>query len=270
MKKFILLFILLLALGGCGFYFGWVQIEIPAGSKAVIFTKTQGWENTILEPGVFTWRWEKLIPRNFTLYLYPDKTYTEEIKSEGSLPSADVYNLFLEGRPDFRYSLSFSLTYRIKDDFFPVLARDNGVLPEGLDEWLASVRAGIGTKCSAAIVSWFETAGNAPLPPGTAEKEITGAMSRAIAADYPFLEVISAAPTQILMPDTALYAKGREIYLAQADSKKEAIRQNAQNVMNRTLQEDGRMETLKKYGELLTQYPVLMDFLKIEKSLAEP
>lgn len=269
MKKFIVLFIILLTLGGTAFYFGWVQIEIPAGSKAVIFTKTRGWEEKPLTPGAFTWRWEKIIPDNLNLYLYPDKTYTAEVVSEGSLPSADVYNLFLDGRPEFNYILRFSLNYRVRDDYFVILARDKNVLPEGLDAWLAAAHTGIGAKCRAAITALFESAGAAPLVPGSVEKQILDTLSAAIAADYPFLELLDLAPEKIILPDTALYAQGRELYLEQVNSKKDMIRQNAGQTMEHIQREDARMESLRKYGELLTRYPILMDFLKIEKDLPQ-
>jgi hypothetical protein len=272
MKKFIVFFILLLAAGGTGFYFGWVQLAVPAQSRGVIFTKTGGWDAQAVEPGVFTWRWEKLIPGNFTLYLYPDKIYTSEIRSSGSLPSAGAYSLFLDGSPGFGYSVRLSLSYRINDEYFPALARTEGVLPDGLEAWLESVRTGINAKSSAAVAAWFEQdqAASKSRLPGSAEKELNAAISSAIAADYPFLEVTGLAPLEFDLPDAALYAKGRELYFARADARKETIRENARNMMGQSLREDARMESLEKYGEILTRYPVLLDFLKIEKSLAEP
>jgi hypothetical protein len=270
MKKFIVFFILLLGLGGTGFYFGWIQLEVPVQSRGVIFTKTGGWEEKPIEPGAFTWRWEKLIPGNFTLYLYPDKVYTAEIEADGSLPSAEVYSMFLDGNPSFRYSIRVSVSCRVKAEYFPVLARDQGVLPEGLEEWLISVRTGIRAKTSAAVAAWFEKSSEASLPAGTAEKEIIRTIGDSVTADYPFLELAGIAPGQISLPDTALYAKARELYLERADGRKESLRQNARDVAARGLQEEARIESLKKYGELLTQYPVLLDFLRIEKDLAEP
>jgi hypothetical protein len=270
MKKFIVLFILLLGLGGTGFYFGWVQLEVPAQSLGVIFTKTGGWEAQTVRPGAFTWRWERLIPGNLSLYLYPDKTYTAEIDAEGSLPSAQAYGLFLDGNPSFAYSVRFSVGCRVKAEYFPVLARDQGVLPETLEEWFASVRTGISAKTSAAVAAWFEKSSAETLLPGAAEKELTGAIRAFLAADYPFLEVTEIAPVRLSLPDTALYVKARELYLERADGRKESLRQNAREAADRGLKEDARMESLKKYGELLTQYPPLLEFLKIEKDLAAP
>jgi hypothetical protein len=57
MKKFIFLFIILLIAGGCAFFFGWIQILIPAETYAVAFTKTGGFDDEVIEPGKFVWRW---------------------------------------------------------------------------------------------------------------------------------------------------------------------------------------------------------------------
>ena len=265
MKKFVVFFILLLGLGGAGFYFGWVQLDIPPQSRGVIFTKSGGWDAAAAEPGVFSWRWEKLIPGNFTLYLYPDKTHTSEIELRGSLPSAEVYALVLDGNPSFGYSLRFSVSYRVHSDYFPVLAKEHGVLPETFEEWLAALRTGIAAKGSAAVAAWFEENSAAP---AETEKQLARTITAFLAADYPFLEITGFAPTELRFPDTALYAKARELYLARAESRKDALRESAREMTLRALREETRWENLKKYGELLTQYPVLLDFLKIEKELA--
>ncbi|MCL1818303.1 MAG: hypothetical protein FWG35_05175 [Spirochaetaceae bacterium] len=268
MKKFVVFFILLLGLAGTGFYFGWVQIAIPPQSQGVIFTKTGGWDATAVQPGVFAWRWEKLIPGNFTLYLYPDTTHTGEIELRGSLPSAEAYALVLDGNPSFGYTLRFSVSYRVRNGYFPVLAKEHGVLPEAFDEWLASLRTGIAAKGSAAVAAWFEKTSD-PAPEET-EKRLAESITALFAADYPFLEITGFAPTELSLPDTALYAKARELYLARAESRKDALRESAREMTLRTLREEARWENLKKYGELLTQYPVLLDYLKAEKELTDP
>ena len=45
MKRFGVLMVVLLLLGGVVFYVGWVQIHIPAGHYGVVFTRTNGWES---------------------------------------------------------------------------------------------------------------------------------------------------------------------------------------------------------------------------------
>jgi hypothetical protein len=267
MKKFLALFIFLLALGGTGFYFGWVQLDIPPQTRGIIFTKTWGWDTKALTPGAFAWRWEKLIPGNFSLYVYPDKIYTGEIRSEGSLPSAEVYSMFLDGSPDFRYSLRFTLSYRIRDEHFAVLARDLGILPEGLEAWLSSVETDIGGKSVSRITSLFTGEDTPAGPPEAVFSRIFAEIRGLIGADYPFLELTGFAPLSLTLPDMALYAKGREIYFLRADSRKETLRQNAGDMTRYTIAEDRRLESLKKYGALLSEYPVLLDFLKVEKSL---
>ncbi|MDR2589323.1 MAG: hypothetical protein LBC67_07845 [Spirochaetales bacterium] len=266
MKKFAFLFIVLAALGGTGFYFGWVQIAIPPESRGVIFTKTRGWDDTAVLPGVFTWRWEKLIPNNFTLYLYPARSRSSVIEAVGSLPSSEVYGLFLDGKPEFRYTCRFILSYRVRDDAFARIAREKGVLPDMLDDWLSSVEKEITGTCAAAVLSGFEG--------GLADRRKEGIFAHLyenirgiIDRDYPFLEVTDFSPQVLELPDMALYEKAREMYLLRAESRKETLAQNAREAMGEHIREDERMRLLRKYGELLTEYPVLLEYLKIEAPL---
>ena len=47
------------------------------------------------------------------------------------------------------------------------------------------------------------------------------------------------------------------------------MQQDARDMMRTFLREEARWEHLSRYGELLTRYPVLLDFLKIENELTE-
>jgi hypothetical protein len=70
MKAFLITLIILVVLAGAAFYFGWLQILLPAENYAVIFTKTGGYDETVVRPGEFSWRWQRLIPTNMTVYTF--------------------------------------------------------------------------------------------------------------------------------------------------------------------------------------------------------
>ena len=90
MKRFVILMVVLLLLGGVAFYFGWVQIHIPAGHYGVIFTRTNGWEDEPVVPGTFVWRWQRLVPTNFTLYLFDVESHRTEVRLDGKIGRAHV------------------------------------------------------------------------------------------------------------------------------------------------------------------------------------
>jgi hypothetical protein len=63
MKKFILIFILLIIAAGVVFYFGWVNV--PPGSFAIAHSTLTGTVDYPLESGEINWLWQKLVPKSF-------------------------------------------------------------------------------------------------------------------------------------------------------------------------------------------------------------
>jgi hypothetical protein len=259
MKKIIVIMVLLLAAGGAVFHLGWVQMKLPANSVGVAFTKTRGWDAEPLPPGRFVWRWERLLPGNMALHVYPIETYSADISLSGGLPSGEVYALFMEGRPSFRYSIRFVVTYRLKPEHFPLLASRDKVLPEGLPAYAESLKAGMTEAASAAVDEFFAS------PPREGAALSADALKTRILARHPFLDIEAVNAVETSLPDPALYARGRELYFAAQDGRKEAVFGESRELAVETLREERQLERLKKYGELLSRYPDLIEFLAIEK-----
>lgn len=258
MKKTLIFLIFASLAGGTVFYFGWVQLELPAHTRGVVFTKTRGWDDSPLVPGKFNWRWEKLIPGNFSLYLYPDAVYESEIDLSGELPSAGIYTLLLEGKPSFRYDIRFRVSYRIREDGIVALAREQGVLPDQLEAWRTSIAGRMAEEAFPVLRTHMDARDD--LFPAPAEK-----LKETFTSRFPLLEITAVSPVSMTYPDVLLYEKGRELYFHSVDVRKEAVLQESRTMAVHILQEDQRMETLKKYGELLTRYPVLIEYLAVEK-----
>ncbi|MCG8478600.1 MAG: hypothetical protein MI724_05860, partial [Spirochaetales bacterium] len=99
MKKLLVTLIILILLAGAGFGVGYVPLRLRAGTTAIMFSKTSGWDRTPLVAGEFAWRWELLIPTNATLHPFSTESRTVRVRSTRSLPSADLYRQYLEGEP---------------------------------------------------------------------------------------------------------------------------------------------------------------------------
>ena len=93
--------IVLLGVAGTMFVAGWIQILLPAATYAVLFSKTGGYDARVIAPGTFAWRWERVIPRNVTLYYFAVQPVTVAIPIRGQLPSADTVASVLPGNVDF-------------------------------------------------------------------------------------------------------------------------------------------------------------------------
>ncbi|NBB91205.1 MAG: hypothetical protein GVY23_08375 [Spirochaetes bacterium] len=262
MRKLAISLVILLIAGGTAFYFGWVQLQIPANSYGVVFTKTGGWDTSVIRPGEFHWRWERLLPTNFTLHIFPSTPHATSVRASGTLPSAEVYAGYLEDNPDFSYELELSLAYRVRPAELPRLVREEDLQPAGLDDWytrhdqrMVDRARGLAGEFYADVPG--ESAG--PVQLDAFEEELTDRLAEA----FPDLEIISAVPTTISLPDFSLYEAGRSLYFDSIDARRSAIAEQAYEAEERRVTEESRLETLRRYGEVLTEYPTLLDYFSL-------
>ncbi|MFP4637249.1 MAG: hypothetical protein ACLFM6_02300 [Spirochaetaceae bacterium] len=262
MRKFLVgLFILLIAAGAV-FYIGWVQIRIPAGSYGVVFTKTGDWDETVIRPGEFHWRWERLLPTNFTLHVFPATAHRVDLRSSGTLPSAEVYAEYLEDSPDFGYQIDLTVAYRIRASELPRLAREQGLRPADLEEWYDDYDDRITDRARGLVREVYteaqeESPGRIHL--ASLEKELTDAL----AEEFSDLEFLQVVPTRVSVPDFDLYEAGRSLYFETVEARRAAIAEDAFEAEERRITEESRLGTLKRYGEVLSEFPVLLDYFSM-------
>ncbi|MFP4204598.1 MAG: hypothetical protein ACLFSP_00640 [Spirochaetaceae bacterium] len=262
MRKFLVgLFILLIAAGAV-FYIGWVQIRIPAGSYGVVFTKTGDWDETVIRPGEFHWRWERLLPTNFTLHVFPATAHRVDLRSSGTLPSAEVYAEYLEDSPDFGYQIDLTVAYRIRASELPRLAREQGLRPADLEEWYNDYDDRITDQARGLVREVYteaqeESPGRIHL--ASLEKELTDAF----AEEFSDLEFLQVVPTRVSVPDFDLYEAGRSLYFETVEARRAAIAEDALEAEERRITEESRLGTLKRYGEVLSEFPVLLDYFSM-------
>ena len=119
--------LLLLGAAGAIFVAGWIQILLPPATYGVLFSKTGGYDSRVMQPGVFVWRWERLIPSNVTLFLFEVQPHSIATPISGELPSAAAVAGMLPGAAgaaDFRYQATVSVTFAVRPDALPVLVSD--------------------------------------------------------------------------------------------------------------------------------------------------
>jgi hypothetical protein len=261
MKKFIVLFILLLIVGGCGFFFGWIQILIPAETYAVIFTKTGGFDDQVVEAGKFTWRWERLIPTNMTLYKFELIPYSTRASFRSSLPSADIYSGALPERPNFNFEADIELEFRLKPESLPALVSQAELRPETLSGYYE----GIAADYAQAVAESASRDADLSL------MELQDSIAADFVSRYPDLEVISLRLRRLVRPDPELYALARATYRELVKTQEEARKTAAGQIALEQAKADAEIEkeraslqVLSEYGELLTKYPVLLKAIYVQ------
>jgi hypothetical protein len=268
MKAFLIILVVLVILAGAVFYFGWVQIHLPAEHYAVVFTKTNGYDQDVIRPGEFSWRWKRLIPTNMTLYIFDLRPRSRVISFEGSLPSADLYSSVLPENPDFSYRGEIDVTFTIAPESLPALVSEEKLLPDQLDSFYDA-------KAQALSDSALKLLQGSEVDP-TDTQELIRRVQRDAAASVPDLEISNLNMRVTHIPDSDLYELARSSYrgLVQTRdrSRDEAVARLAEEQVraeNARAGEKEKLQALREYGELLNEYPILLKAMAVQRLSGE-
>ncbi len=262
MKKFIILLILLIIVGGVVFYFGWIQIQLGPSEFGVIFTKTGGWEEEVISAGKFTWRIAAIIPTNLHLYQYSITPQSVDIRSEGVLPSGKLYQEYITGNADFGFSIRAKIQYQLKPNELPSLAQNSHVLPSNLDEYYSNFNTSLQTETENYLLSYLKSSSSSD-GPSLIFSDIQSELRDRLSEKYTHINVVSVHFSSAVFPDFELYQRAKEIYFSVLETREQATNEAAQNLSFDKAREENSLDLLKKYGQVLADYPVLLDYFKL-------
>jgi hypothetical protein len=258
MRKFLITLFILLALGGAVFFIGWAQLGVPPGSYGVMRSKTHGIDPALIREGEFRWVWYKLIPTNVEISSYLPAKVERQISRRGALPSSDIYGAFADIKADFSYEFNASLSFHIGGDALIPLVREQNLT--GQDDLEAYAEA-LGRDIEALVIRRLESLGEVELRT-ILETGTSAALEEAIHRAFPLAEGLSFRFQTIRFPDYRLYDQVRELYaayLAKQQDYVELDERAAERIKSRL-----RLDELAGYGDLLTRFPVLLEYLKLE------
>lgn len=265
MKKtggFLLFVIILLGLGGTGFFFGWAQLKVPLGAFGVMRSKTHGIDPRVIQDGEFRWIWYKLIPTNAVISVFSLNHPERSLRISNTLPSGDIYKNFASTNADFSWEASGSFSFSLKPASLPSL----------VEKWGIANQEDL-TKQENALAGELEYFFNRRLSSyGETQKELEsllkkgswdGVREEALAA-FPDIEDLHINLLVVKYPDFVLYNSARELYEDYIKKQHELIGPVISDAAIRKTNLHIRLEELERYGELLTKYPILLQYLNIE------
>ena len=265
MKKIITL-IILLAAGGTVFYLGWAQVSVPVGSYGVLRSKTHGTSNELIRDGKFCWVWYKLIPNNVTITVFTIRENTIPLDFSGVLPSGDTYSTLAGLKTDFSYSFSGSLSYKLKAESLPALSsRENLLSQTELDSCLFRLSKEIENHTRALLWTYGD---NEKILKEAGETGSIEALIKALAVSFPDIEILGSTIKMLRYPDFILYNEVRQLYRDYLTAQRTDIRTIMGRMASENIENRRRIDELAGYGELLTKYPVLIQYLTLEKGIA--
>jgi len=265
MKKLLANLIILMLLGALVFFFGWLPLRVPAGRHAVLVSKTNGVHPETLAPGGFFWTPAALLPTNIKLYHFSSQVLEQRVELSGVLPSAGVYQDFLVGKPDFSWDISLRLTALVKTGQLPHIVAVHGVQD---DQMLAAFLQ------DELVRAAEDLRGLLIATVSDAERMMdlfSGALSdhfvELISHKRPYLEVLEVAVISARIPDMQIYLAARELYGRYIASYQALVEPALAKASTIAAEDQVRMNSLRRYGEVLTEYPILVDYLAIEAGL---
>lgn len=263
--KLFLFFILLILIGGAVFYFGWIQFQLDEHSYGVVFSKTSGYEEEVLRPGEFNWRWEALLPTNITLHKIEVLPRSVDLEKSGSLPSGKVYAQAVEVSSDFKYSLVLSLAYSLKPEQLPHLVQEEALSGDTLDDYYREAEQRINSVISSFIENRISSNQDVSID-DFKTSTFESMLKEELREEFSRFEIKNVALNQLEIPDIELYQAARTYYFDILETRRETETATLQQEREWVVSQESKLEVLKKYGELFTEYPGLIQYMALREN----
>jgi hypothetical protein len=263
MKKFLVILIILVILAGAGFLAGWVQLTVPPGSYGVINSKTHGIDPKPVKSGEFRWLWYKLIPTNVEISVFTLESAKFPINYSSILPSGSSYATFAGLiTSDFSWDLKGEISFSIDPDkIVDLVKQQNLTNQEKLNIYLYDTAQNIKN-----II--LKTLSSAETDSNRLEKILSDSsdelMEQEIFSRFPEIKDFYFVISSARYPDFVLYRQVRTLYEEFLAKQREFVSAAFTARAETHIETQLRLLELERYGELLTKFPLLLDYLKIE------
>jgi hypothetical protein len=274
MKKCVVVLCIALALAAAVFFLGWAQFAVPPGKYGVMRSRSHGLEPAVIAGGTggtsgiggVTWVWYKLIPANTQISVFSLEPRPLDVTARGQLPQAAVYAAFAGPNANFDYEVEAVLSYSLRPEKLPETAHENNIYTqEELDAFLSREEA-------AARLFLANTFAGFASDSERLEALETGAgtdeLRTLLEAEYPFLRWKELGVVLKKTPDFELYRASESLYRLYLQRQNDALQSETARRAAARVASQFRLDELEKYGELITRYPFLIEYLKIESKNA--
>jgi len=267
MKKFLFIVFLLLVLGGAGFFLGWAQLTVPPGSYGVMRSKTHGLESKVIRDGEFRWIWYKILPTNAKVSVFTISPVKRSIKTSGVLASGDVYAALAGVNADFSWEISGEISFNLKPECLPEFTeKENITDDEGLRKAEEALAAKVETLALQRLKNYADNSNGEEIN-ALAFSASNPEMDSEIQALIPEIENLNCTIQFVRIPDYALYQSLFSLYKEYLARQNAILSVDVAKEAERRINSRTRMEELAQYGELLTKYPILIQYLSMEKNI---
>jgi hypothetical protein len=237
-----------------------VQLEVSPGSYGIIQSKTHGIDPKLVQSGEFRWIWYKLIPTNVKIAVFQLIPQKFSMDFSSYLPSADSYASFAGiGTTDFSWNMKGDISFIIEPQTLVTLVSGQKVYDQ---ETLNAYIEGIAQEIKAIIL---QTLSSLETDTARIEKIMAGGFDieteNEIYSKFPEIRGFSFVIINAKYPDFVLYRQIRLLYEDYLAKQKEYLTTGFTRRAESHIEAQFHFWELEQYGELLTKYPILLDYL---------
>ena len=246
---------------------GWTHITVPPGSYGVMISKTHGLEPNVIHDGDFNWLWYKVIPTNAEVFVFNIRPVRWPIRSSGALLSGDTYLVLAGLNADLSWEISGELRFNIKPELLPDLVGNNYIRDnDDLSFYEEELSRRIESMILGRLRSISDTADERAMENLLFTGSLPG-LEAEIQRSFPEIENIHCDFRMARMPDFDLYYSVRAIYREYLEAQRiflndEVLREAQNRIAARV-----RIDILSQYGEVMTRFPILLDFLNMDSEI---
>lgn len=250
--------LIILSFLGFIFYLGLEQTELNENIYGVVYTKTTGWKNSPIVPNRFSWSFEKVIPNIYTMHKFRILTHNLVTDSSAHLPSHTLYAASSSVDPEnFLYRYKVNINFRFNIEYLVEMTRKGSITMDNFEDWERLNKERINQE----ITSFIQmTVNNNQLNNLNLKSEIIELLNKR----FPYYNFFDIS-INLIKPDLDLYNLTRSRYLKNLKLKTEAEKDIIKKRLNLENNETLKLELLKKYGEVFTQYPIMIEYLKVDR-----
>ena len=210
-------------------------------------------------------RWELLIPTNATLYVCVRRRYRVSVTRRIPLGPAVCRRVRAVSSTDATRSspsvVTASIRYRVSPRGLVSLV-PNGLRPDGLADWLSDTDMRV-ESLALRIAGNIATDAAEQSTVSLTAAETAQRIEDRLTERMPELSVLGVVVERLALPDLRLYEQGRDTYRTVQAAREQALVQAAQDLAAARAAGDQRISNLERYGRVLTDYPVLLEYLQI-------
>jgi len=211
--------------------------------------------------------WYKVIPTNAKVAVYTIGPVKRTVNTSGVLASGDVYAALAGLNADFSWEISGEISFSLKPEKLPEFTeRENISDDEGLRKAEETLGAKIETLMLQRLRNYANNANGEEINAiafAASNPEMNGEIQSLI----PEIENLNCTIQFVRIPDYALYQSLFSLYKEYLARQNVVLSLGVANEAERRINLRTRMEELAQYGELLTKYPILIQYLNIEKDI---